>query len=603
MSNQDFEKRLQKAKSATVNGQWYTPPPDNWLKRVKWSVRDAMLLFSGLNPYQDDIAWESEGVLVHLRHVERIGFELCDPSTYARMSRKGLEQEISRIRREAKDKLNEAPRNLPYHMYSLNTWKDTEAESVCKKWLAFYDESESLLTSFLGKWFESRNEELDYKLPPKTFLEWATEQGLTDKIPWWLEAVETGLAGDAKHFEGQLTLPSLITVKSAIKEGQLDKYDLFREAEKGPNNLELLVYVDFKDIVGHVAVPDNSLEVGCYLPLPSYSFARLIEKGDANIDSFDFPITYCPTTAGLLILRQIISQSPSMKIKARVPYQIRLNQEKIWVVRQQAEKFYKKAPEAVPHTIIQGATADAGQKNVATANQIDEQEYLYENYFHSTGDHWEIRFNGEKGTVRKKKPFLFLLKYLDKPDVPLRSDDIFREVQSDLGKSAQRCSNEGYEDDKSDIVEKDSDSGMSIVMTAALKKDETSVLTREQKNSYEEDTKALIDQIELTKRNKDIEKAEGLERTLERVIEQLKKEFDATMDPSTGKINHYNRVAKGRNFAAEETRRNLRRAVEHLKESQREVQINLAEHIMEFLIKKKFIYQPPKDFPKWHISY
>jgi hypothetical protein len=196
-----------------------------------------------------------------------------------------------------------------------------------------------------------------------------------------------------------------------------------------------------------------------------------------------------------------------------------------------------------------------------------------------------------------------LLKYLSKPGDFLRGDDIFREVQSDLGESAQRCSNEGYEDDKSDIVDKDSDSGMSIVMTAALKKDETSVLDQKQKNRFEEDAKELISRIAYAKKKGEIDRAEELDDNFKKLIEHLKKKYAAIMDLASGKIISYNRVAKGRNLALEETQRNLRRSMEYLKSTQHEGLVNLAEHIIEFLIKNKNIYKPPKDFPSWHIRY
>lgn len=190
--NQIFEKQLKKAQAAQADGKWYTPVPDDWLGKKRWSVQDALLLFAGLNPLIRDIAWESDGYPVRLSRVERIGREINDPSTYSMMSRKELETEVRSIRKAARDRFNEVrSEDLP-EVHSLETWKDNDADSECKKWLRCYEESEDLLAHFLKKWRESKDEEISERLPPQTFIGWASDQGLTDKIPWWPEFIGSG---------------------------------------------------------------------------------------------------------------------------------------------------------------------------------------------------------------------------------------------------------------------------------------------------------------------------------------------------------------------------------------------------------------------------
>jgi len=144
--------------------------------------------------------------------------------------------------------------------------------------------------------------------------------------------------------------PVLVTLQNATQEGQLDKYHLLRMASEGQNTLELLVYVDFKDIVSGVDVSSTSREPGIYLALPSHIFTRLIEKDGAYVDSFLLPKMYVQpdSGAGLIMLQQIVGQSRDRTIATREPYYIRTDQEKIWVVQQQAERFFKKSPDKTP---------------------------------------------------------------------------------------------------------------------------------------------------------------------------------------------------------------------------------------------------------------
>jgi len=182
--------------------------------------------------------------------------------------------------------------------------------------------------------------------------------------------------------------PTLITLESATEEGKLDKYHLLNIAGEGQDTLELMVYVDYKDIVGGVAVADRSDEPGCYLTLPSHCTTRLIEKGDAYINIFTVPKAYRPSSAGLWLLKHIVAKSKDRKIQTREDYCIRIDQEKIWVVRQQAEKFYKKAPETAPHSMTQGAPDDSGQTTGQGFTQtVYNQHYTFiQNNNHHSAD-------------------------------------------------------------------------------------------------------------------------------------------------------------------------------------------------------------------------
>ena len=152
----------------------------------------------------------------------------------------------------------------------------------------------------------------------------------------------------------------LITIKKAIKEYQLDSHDLLRMAEKEANALELLVYVKHKDVFGAVDVPDTSAEPGCYLAIPSYYATRFIETGEAHIDKFVLPKTHFPR-AGLVMMQQIAVESRDRTIKTREPYHIRIDQDRLWVVRQQVEKYFEITLENSTSQVIPGIPSDESQ--------------------------------------------------------------------------------------------------------------------------------------------------------------------------------------------------------------------------------------------------
>ena len=229
------------------------------------------------------------------------------------------------------------------------------------------------------------------------------------------------------------------------------------------------------------------------------------------------------------------------------------------------------------------------------------QNHPPDNYFHSIGDHWEIRFNGgEKGTVVKTIPFLYLLKYLGNPRVLLRAEDVFRDVQSHLQENECNTKNEN---DKREVVNNDRDSGLSIVTTTALEIDETSVLDPKLIPSLEVKAEDLIAKINHAESKGQSESVEELKEQFGKMRDILKKEYSAVMDPRSGIIISYNGVPKGKNRPAGATRRNLKRAVESLEKTQDNELIKLAKHLREFLLTKKNIYQPPKSFPDWDIKY
>ncbi len=152
----------------------------------------------------------------------------------------------------------------------------------------------------------------------------------------------------------------LITIKKATKEYQLDNHDLLRMAGKEADDLDLLVYVKHKDIFGAVDLPDTSAEPGCYLAIPSYYATRFIETGEAHIDTFVMSKTHFPR-AGLVMMQQIAVESRDRTIKTREPYYISINQDKIWVVRQQVEKYFKKTLENSTSQVIPGIPSDESQ--------------------------------------------------------------------------------------------------------------------------------------------------------------------------------------------------------------------------------------------------
>jgi hypothetical protein len=199
----------------------------DYLRRKRWSVKEALMLFTGLNPRKHDIAWESEGVLVYLRHVEKLGYERC-PSADALMSRADLQQKIDRIRADAEKRLAEAyraPVQMPVEKLTLDAMMPSDValdKAEIRKWLTFYDEAEKLLGSFLQAWLESREEALDHQLPPSTFFRWAAENSLIDKIPWWEDAVEKGFKN---QFMGTTSPSSPSSSEDSLKE-RVEKFFL-----------------------------------------------------------------------------------------------------------------------------------------------------------------------------------------------------------------------------------------------------------------------------------------------------------------------------------------------------------------------------------------
>lgn len=147
------------------------------------------------------------------------------------------------------------------------------------------------------------------------------------------------------------TEPVLMTLESAAQEGQLSTQYLLGLAGQGQDNLEVLVYVDFRDIINGVDVPITSTEPGYYLALPSYLFSRIIAKGDADVEHFVLPQNYDQpdSGAGLIMLKQIVSQSRNSTLKTRQPYHIIVDENKLMVPRQQVEKFFKLETSVVFH--------------------------------------------------------------------------------------------------------------------------------------------------------------------------------------------------------------------------------------------------------------
>jgi hypothetical protein len=165
--------------------------------------------------------------------------------------------------------------------------------------------------------------------------------------------------------------PPLITLKRATEEGQLDKYHLLWMAVRGQDILELLIAVDYNDIVGGVAMQSKAREPSYYLALPSFDANRLIIHGDAYVDSFLLPKSYLPPCAGLVLLQQLVTQSADSTIKTREPYHIRIDQEKLLVVRGQAKRFFKKHLEKTPLPSTQAPPVSSNPKMINGAEDED----------------------------------------------------------------------------------------------------------------------------------------------------------------------------------------------------------------------------------------
>jgi hypothetical protein len=162
--------------------------------------------------------------------------------------------------------------------------------------------------------------------------------------------------------------PKLITLKEATEEGYLNKSELLRQAEEGADKLELLFYVKYEDIVKAASLPDLTTvsDLGDYLVIPHNCIKTLMEHDELEIQTFFLSRVY-PPSPGLLAITMCLTGEEGKKIntlRTVKRYIIKLPEcfDKIKVVRQQAEKFYKKRLAIPPHSIIQGAHVDSGQE-------------------------------------------------------------------------------------------------------------------------------------------------------------------------------------------------------------------------------------------------
>ncbi len=190
--------------------------------------------------------------------------------------------------------------------------------------------------------------------------------------------------------------PTKITLKKAMTEGNLDEYDLFEQAEKGIDHLELLLYVRYEDIVKAASLPDltSSKDFGDYLVIPHYCITTLTEHNELEIQDFLLSKVY-PRSPGLLSIIMLLAgeeREAISTLRTVKPYTLKLSEcfDRIKVVRQQAEKFYKKATEAEPLSITQGAPADSGQvtDHGSPQSPINQQVVLIQ-----SKDHAEINTN------------------------------------------------------------------------------------------------------------------------------------------------------------------------------------------------------------------
>lgn len=185
-----------------------------------------------------------------------------------------------------------------------------------------------------------------------------------DRTRLWIKEEDVNRLQGTFEGESAKDEPVPMLIGKAAKKMGCDIDDLLRKASKGQKILELLVRIKYRDIVGGVQVSDKSSEEGYFLAVPSFHIERLIVTGDAFVDAFDLPTTYSPSTAGQILLQQLVSSSPDLKICTKHHIQIQKDGEQLYVAERQIEILLKKPLDSRTATVQQFLTMP-GQPIVA----------------------------------------------------------------------------------------------------------------------------------------------------------------------------------------------------------------------------------------------
>lgn len=134
-----------------------------------------------------------------------------------------------------------------------------------------------------------------------------------------------------------------LTLQEAITETGMNVRQLLEISQRDANLLELLVRVDRKDIVQPVSSAEMTILAGDseYLAIPIENIGSLIDRGETTTQIFRFS-RHPPFSPWLMDFHDLLSIAglDSDDVRTISPSKITLGQ--IYVVRQQAERFFKK---------------------------------------------------------------------------------------------------------------------------------------------------------------------------------------------------------------------------------------------------------------------
>jgi hypothetical protein len=511
--------------------------------------------------------------------------------------------------------------------FSLKDCRDNDEHEVINKWLEYYDESEKLLNHFIEEWLETKGlhyTEFDKSArseirPVAFFILWAINKDLTKDIPWWSEAVETGLIHSeadnlSRQDNGDVQFSDLLPFTDLVK--QIEPYgktehDIFSLAVKG----ELVIYapIEAVTVLWYIAIgtdyrdPKGEIEYekSAFLPLTRECVQTMaISNGKVKLD-FDYPSALRSSELDTKDNFPLAFRLSELTLTAEEKYISELrplgwlhfdkhewskdknvkefsegNQTKLYIRVEDKDRLEK----ALLST--QGSPVRTDQKiaNGSLSEQVYEQNHRYENYImRADKKHWNIRFNsGKKYTIDDSKPIRSLLEYLRNPGNKMDRAEVYNRLHVFQPEPAK--------------IDADQE-GLQISRANDLQKDPTKTLTQKEVDYFNEYLASSNSNIERLILQGETEEADKEGDKVKNMISRLKKDYNAKFDPEGSKIIDWNKVQKEKDRAAENIKKHLDRAVEELK-----CVPGLFEHLTECLIKNKDIYLPPENFSEWKIS-